>query len=726
MRTGRANTMNDGLAALVPGLSDLWAETLGDPAVRIAVLDGPVDLTHPCFEGADLTTLATLVPGVASSGLATRHGTSVASVLFGSHGGPIAGVAPRCKGLVAPTFGEGPDGEIRPSSQTDLARAITQAVSDGARIINISGGELVDSAEMDWPLGNALKAAADEGVLVIAAAGNEGCDCIHLPAAAPTTLVVGAMNADGLPSAFSNYGQDYRSHGILAPGEGIPAAVPGGGVEPRRGTSYAVPIVSGVAALLMSRELQRGRELRAGEIFNLLLESAVTCEARPAPDCARLFRGRLNVPGAIQMLDARANKTMVDVGTTVEAGRANHDGAVAPSGMAARGAPLSLPRQEPPIMSSANAIAAMTPAVAPAGLTGDTEAPPEVPAPAAPALAAPAGAVLPSGVSADSPAEAGAAAPATSSDGAQEASAPPGVEPSGASPDAASGGVVPSDCGCKSGAGPLVFALGTLGFDFGTEALRDVFNRNYVEQTNDPTKLIYTNTDLYNYLSLNANSNVPDAASIIWTLSIDSYPVYAIQPSGPYAFEAFLRLIAVLGDTAVERIAIPGWVRGATVTLFGGQVVPVIEPDIAGMSSWSTDALVSFLLTDPSVKPSPPAGMSLVLLRRTLMNFFTRMYYEKRNVGRSPQERALNFSVTNAYAAYQILIQAMGMGLELLSVETEKSPLCRPESDCWDMKLHFFDPLQKDRLARQIFRFTVDVSDVEPVQIGNTRTWQVH
>ncbi len=97
-----------------------------------------------------------------------------------------------------------------------------------------------------------------------------------------------------------------------------------------------------------------------------------------------------------------------------------------------------------------------------------------------------------------------------------------------------------------------------------------------------------------------------------------------------------------------------------------------------------------------------------------------------RNSGSTAQERALNFSVTNAYALYQILIQAMEAGLQFSSVETEKSPLCRPESDCWDVKFTFFNPLHRSRVARQVFRYTVDVSDVEPVQIGNTRTWQVH
>src|SRR5262249_3560830 len=122
----------------------------------------------------------------------------------------------------------------------------------------------------------------------------------------------------GAPSPFSNHGDDYRDHGILAPGEDIEGAVPGGGTARRHGTSYAAPIVSGVVALLTSREMKRGRGAGPRDICHALLESAITCEAQPADDCGRLFRGRLDIAGAMRWLDERAGQTMVATEETTE------------------------------------------------------------------------------------------------------------------------------------------------------------------------------------------------------------------------------------------------------------------------------------------------------------------------------------------------------------------------------------------------------------------------
>jgi subtilisin family serine protease len=60
----------------------------------VAVLDGPVDLGHPCFAGANLTPLATLAGGCATDGAMSRHGTHVASVIFGRTDVPVPGLAP--------------------------------------------------------------------------------------------------------------------------------------------------------------------------------------------------------------------------------------------------------------------------------------------------------------------------------------------------------------------------------------------------------------------------------------------------------------------------------------------------------------------------------------------------------------------------------------------------------------------------------------------------------
>ena len=112
----------------IPGIADLRRHARGDPCVCVAVLDGPVDRDHPCFAGANLTPLATLASGRATGGGMSRHGTHVASVIFGRHDGPVPGLAPGCRGLIVPIFSD-EEGHL---SQLDLARAIDQAVEAGA------------------------------------------------------------------------------------------------------------------------------------------------------------------------------------------------------------------------------------------------------------------------------------------------------------------------------------------------------------------------------------------------------------------------------------------------------------------------------------------------------------------------------------------------------------------------------------------------------------------
>jgi hypothetical protein len=60
--------------------------------------------------------------------------------------------------------------------------------------------------------------------------------------------------------------------------------------------------------------------------------------------------------------------------------------------------------------------------------------------------------------------------------------------------------------------------------------------------------------------------------------------------------------------------------------------------------------------------------------------------------------------------------------MALDSITVEKSPFCRMDSDCWDVKLIFFDPENSNR-AQKVYRFTIDVSDVLPVTLGAVRSW---
>jgi len=111
---------------------------------------------------------------------------------------------------------------------------------------------------------------------------------------------------------------------------------------------------------------------------------------------------------------------------------------------------------------------------------------------------------------------------------------------------------------------------------------------------------------------------------------------------------------------------------------------------------------------------------------KRLEELLNRIYAEFRNMGLTSEERALNFAVTDAMQL-QGIIQIIASDPSLKefqfdSLEVVRSPICRPDSDCWDVKLYFFDPTSLLH-SRRVYRFTVDVSDLVPVMIGDRKEW---
>jgi cyanobactin maturation PatA/PatG family protease len=304
-----------------------------------------------------------------------------------------------------------------------------------------------------------------------------------------------------------------------------------------------------------------------------------------------------------------------------------------------------------------------------------------------------------------------------------ERNRPERVDTPAAGREGAPPAVIPSGCGCAVCAEvdrSPVFAIGIPSYDLVSEARRDSI-RDYMGAGADPGEP--------EQLLAHLARNPWDAASITWTLQIDQTPVYAIQPSGPFAAEGYLRLREFLADHAagkVERVSIPGRLAGR-VTLIDGQVVPVIQPELRGMSSWTTSALVAAVAgpapADPKADPGETAAYTAKV--EGVRNFLERVYFELRNLGVTPEERAINFAATNAFQVEKVFASAMREIMELDAIEVERSPICRPDSDCWDVKLLFFFPQRQVQTVRRVYRFTVDVSDTVPVMVGPLRSWFV-
>jgi cyanobactin maturation PatA/PatG family protease len=691
----------------LPGLTALWNITKGDPRVTIAVIDGPVDTSHPCFAGVSLQTLhlkgrAPVVCRSRAQG-SCNHGTQIASLLFAQHGcGPVWGIAPGCRGLIIPIFRDHPlvAGGVLPATQTDLARAIDLARDHGAQIINISSGQTSVRGHAEPQLEAAVRRCAESGVLIVSAAGNEGCNCLHVPAALPDVLVVGALDGSGQPAEFSNYGELYRTRGVLVPGENLRVASTGGRFEVQTGTSFATPLVSGIAALLLSAHYRIGQgrgQLTPMRLRDLLLRSARRCAARDPTTCRRFLAGTLDVERALTLL-SRGEPLMT---TPNSQGQAPFDGSPdtsADTGDLGENAPDNTPTLE-----NRHSV--------PAGQTRSVNY--------------------------------GAAGTVPSSGGRprQEATGRPQVAPS-----CKCGGGGGEGCSCGGGGGnsggggsesekdrpPLVYALGTLSYDFGTQARFDSIAANVIPPEGAPPAPVGPIPASIDTAALLAHlaDNPHVAESIIWTLNLDATPIYAIRPDGAFAARTYELLRQFLSEQVdekvrAERVSIPGYMMG-TQTLLTGQKVGVVVPELRGMFNWTIEALVRRAAGKrPDEKAPKPEREAFRKKEEGITNFLQRVYFEVRNLGLEPRDRALNFAATNAFQIERLFSQAAAAGLQLDQIDVERSPVCRIDSDCWDVVLYFFNPANVLGEARRAYRFTVDVSDVVPVLIGDIREWAV-
>jgi cyanobactin maturation PatA/PatG family protease len=156
-----------------------------------------------------------------------------------------------------------------------------------------------------------------------------------------------------------------------------------------------------------------------------------------------------------------------------------------------------------------------------------------------------------------------------------------------------------------------------------------------------------------------------------------------------------------------------------------GQIVPAIVPELRCMYSWATDALIKTISGEAPAKGARLEDQETYVRKaEAIRNFLDRIYYDLPNLGLLPGDRAINYAATNAMNVAKVFESALKDDMQLDTIDVERSPICRPESDCWDAKLTFFRP--KDVFqSRRVYRFTVDVSRVCPVMVGPVRSWHI-
>lgn len=254
-----------------------WEETWGNESVIIAILDTGADFNHPDLDGQLFSNGYDFINDDPDPIDDHGHGTIVAGIAAAktNNGEGIAGVAWNCKILTIKIVDN--TGWTDVSTEID---GITWAILNGADVINLSlGGPGVSQSEQD-----AIRAAYNNGIVVVAAAGNDGV-ATYYPAAYPECMAVASTNSSDERVTFlntatdplpweSNYGPEID---IAAPGDWVLSLYPTSLTTPpflpyiwASGTSLSTPHVAGLAALIRSIK----PELSAEDIMNVIRYTA--------------------------------------------------------------------------------------------------------------------------------------------------------------------------------------------------------------------------------------------------------------------------------------------------------------------------------------------------------------------------------------------------------------------------------------------------------------------
>ncbi|TAP44603.1 S8 family peptidase [Arthrobacter sp. S39] len=265
--TGQSFTNTLGNVKVAEGTPDAdvdaveaWTKTTGvgitGAGIRVAVLDTGVTTDNSDIS-ANVVARANFSDSAPPAGADLvdyyGHGTHVAGIIAATKDAAgVSGVCPDCDildGKVLNNQGAG--------STSSIAKGISWAVDNGARVINMSLGQRVSSRTLE----NAVNDAWNKGVVIVAAAGNAGTQAKIYPGAYPNVIAVAATDNRNAKASFSTFGKWVD---IAAPGVSVystfpkhPFALggPGGrseGYDIASGTSMASPVVAGVAALVWS------------------------------------------------------------------------------------------------------------------------------------------------------------------------------------------------------------------------------------------------------------------------------------------------------------------------------------------------------------------------------------------------------------------------------------------------------------------------------------------
>ena len=223
-----------------PGALNLPMSSICEDPVAVGIIDSQVDLSHPAFQGRGARPAIvqqSFIDADITSPLS--HGTAVAGVLIGQ-GNDLRPVVPGAEVYSAAVV-YAQDDYRQAASAASIVRAVDWLLSQPVAVINISL-----TGPPNRLLEQSMASARERGILLVAAAGNNGPFAEPLyPAAYSQVVAVTAVSRDKSVYRWANQGQhiDFSALGV-----NLPTAGKGATIAPESGTSLAAPIVSAFAA----------------------------------------------------------------------------------------------------------------------------------------------------------------------------------------------------------------------------------------------------------------------------------------------------------------------------------------------------------------------------------------------------------------------------------------------------------------------------------------------
>ena len=212
--------------------------------VRLGMIDTRVDPGHETLRSQNIIRRSFLDEDAEPAPV--DHGTAIASLLVGDPSESLGGLLPGAKLYVAEVFKRREDGSLAAELYAVL-QALDWLIAQQVSVVNMSF-ETSENPVLSLILGKAV----DEGLVLVAAAGNGGPDAAPAyPAAHPQVLAVTAVDKDAHAYRYANHG-DYIDFSALGVGVRTASA---DGFQVQSGTSFAVPAITAAVAELIRRGL---------------------------------------------------------------------------------------------------------------------------------------------------------------------------------------------------------------------------------------------------------------------------------------------------------------------------------------------------------------------------------------------------------------------------------------------------------------------------------------